>query len=55
MNTTSRNLLPCLLLALSELWLNAPPTLSAMGQNRQKLGNNCLFTPSARSGRMGPQ
>jgi hypothetical protein len=31
-----------------------PPTLSAMGQNRQKLGNNCLLTPSARSGRMGP-
>jgi hypothetical protein len=32
--------------------------LSAMGQNRQKLGNNYgnnyLLTPSARSGRMGP-
>ncbi len=31
-----------------------PPTLSAMGQNRQKLGNNCLLTPSARCGRVGP-
>ena len=32
-----------------------PPTLLAMGQNRQKTGKTCLVTPSARSGRMGPQ
>jgi hypothetical protein len=32
-----------------------PPTLSAMGQNRKKLGKNYLLTSSARSGRMGLQ
>ena len=32
-----------------------PPTLLAMGQNRQNTGKTCLLTPSARSGRMGPQ
>ena len=29
--------------------------LLAMGQSRQKTGKTCLLTPSARSGRMGPQ
>jgi hypothetical protein len=32
-----------------------PPTLSAMGQHREKLGKNYLLTPSARSRRMGPE
>jgi hypothetical protein len=29
-----------------------PATLPAMGQHRQKLGNNCRLTPSASSGVM---
>jgi hypothetical protein len=31
-----------------------PPTVLAMGQNRQKTGKACLLTPSTSSGRMGP-
>jgi hypothetical protein len=32
-----------------------PPTVLAMGQNRQKTGKACLLTPSSSSGRMGPE
>jgi hypothetical protein len=32
-----------------------PPTVLAMGQNRQKPGNTCLLPPSTSSGRMGPE
>src|ERR1017187_7132442 len=32
-----------------------PPTVLAMGQNRQKTGKTCPLPPSTSSGRMGPQ
>jgi hypothetical protein len=32
-----------------------PANDPALGEHRQKLGKNCLLTPSARSGRMGAQ
>jgi hypothetical protein len=32
-----------------------PPTVLAMGQNRQKTGRTCLLSSSTSSGRMGPE
>src|ERR1019366_1974883 len=32
-----------------------PPTVLAMGQNRQKTGKTCLLPPSTSSGRIGPE
>jgi hypothetical protein len=32
-----------------------PPTVLAMGQNRQKTGKTCLLPPATSSGRMGPE
>src|SRR5207249_10788486 len=34
--------------------LRPPPGASAFGQHRQKLSKDCLLTPSAKSGAMGP-
>jgi hypothetical protein len=39
MNTTSRNLLPCLLFALSELWLNAASPSTAFTYQGRLLDN----------------
>ena len=41
--------------ALQAAWPLPPAQASAWGQRRQKLGNNCLLTPSAKAGRLGPQ
>jgi hypothetical protein len=41
--------------ALPGLGRGPPPTVLAMGQNRQKTGKTCLLPPSTSSGRMEPE
>ena len=42
-------------LRLRSFYPHRPPNDPVLGEHRQKLGKNCLLTPSARCGKVGVQ